>query len=103
MAEKASSSSGDDAVAILRGKLGAARVVLEGMMGAGVASRDAVSKAQANAFMEAYHRLASTLDASQRSALQTVALKVPFSKAHMTESALNDCKQAGYSAMVDTM
>ena len=81
MAEAASSDDG--AVALLRGKLGAARVVLEGMMGADVASHDAVSKAQANAFMEAYHRVGSTLDASQRSTLQTVALKVPFSEAHM--------------------
>ena len=62
--------------ALLRGRLGAARVVLaEITIGA---QRVAISKGQANAFLDMYQRIGSGLTSDQRTTLQSVAVNAKF-------------------------
>ena len=61
---------------LLRGKLGAARVVLDGV--ASGAQKVAISKGQANAFLDTFHRIGPVLTSDQRATLQGVAVNAKF-------------------------
>ena len=69
--------------ALLRGKLGAARVLLDSG-GPGNAQRIAISKGQANAFLDCIQRVGSKLDVEQRAQLQLIAVAAKFEPADAT-------------------
>lgn len=65
----------EEPFALLRGKLGAARVVLDGVTGA---QRVAISRGQANAFLDMFGRIGSVLTSEQRATLQALAVNARF-------------------------
>ena len=82
-----------DALKLLKGKLGAARIVLEGVEGD---QRAPLSRCQADAVLEALGRVGKGLNGEERASLQAFCLNVKFDATDaqaVLQAIAGDCKR----------
>ena len=78
--KRAGAMAQEEAFQLLRGKLGVARMVLGGLP-IHSPERIALSRGQANAFLDLFTKTGQELDSDRRAQLQSVALNVQFEAA----------------------